>query len=131
MNTALTKNWTLDRIALVDILFVAIACLIPTMSHLFAFPFYRLNPMLMVLLCGRLVVGNRPNAYLLAVLMPVVSSLVVGLPVMTKAFCMVFEYLSVLVVFDRLSSKTHDFVALVCAVLFSKVVYYSLFALVG
>lgn len=79
------------RAALIDTALVGAACLVPTLSHLTALPLYRLNPMMLMLLAGMLAVRDRRNAFLLAVLLPTVSMLAVGMPSAAKALCMVAE----------------------------------------
>ena len=89
MNTLTCNKPALLRTALVDITLLAVASLIPTLSHLTALPLYQLNPMMLVLLGGMLLVRGRANAILLAVLLPVVSMVAVGMPTPLKALCMV------------------------------------------
>ena len=93
MNTVLSKKTTVARTAIIDAALLAAACLIPTLSHITALPLYMLNPMLLVLLAGMLAVRSRTNAFLLAVLLPVVSMLAVGMPTPLKALCMAAEML--------------------------------------
>ena len=87
MTTALVKKKNVARVALIDAVLVGAACLIPTLSHLTALPLYRLNPMMLVLLGGMAAVRDPEsglissrNALLLAVMLPVVSMLAVGMP---------------------------------------------------
>ena len=121
------------RVAAIDALLLTVACAVPTISHLLAWPLYYLNPMLLVLLAGMLLVSDRRNAYLLAVLLPVVSMLAVGMPTPLKALCMVAEYAAVVFVIGRLQSWCGRFVgtlgAMLVALLCGKVVYYLLKAL--
>ena len=134
MNTSIVKVQSLWRIAAIDAVLLVVACGIPALSHLLAWPLYWLNPMLLVLLSGMLLVGDRRNAYLLAVLLPVVSMLAVGMPTPTKAFCMVAEYATVVFVSGRLQAWNGRFVgalgAMLLAMLAGKVVYYLLKAFV-
>lgn len=105
MTTVLVKKKNVARIALFDAVLVGTACLFPTLSHLTALPLYRLNPMMLVLLGGMVAVRDpesglaiRRNALLLAVLLPVVSMLAVGMPAPAKALCMVAEMLTLVAV---------------------------------
>ena len=66
----------------VDMTLVTVACLIPAVSHLFALPLYMLNPMLALLLVGMALGRDWRNALLLAILMPLLSSLLTGMPVL-------------------------------------------------
>ena len=130
MNTSSAKVQLLWRVAAIDILLLGIACSIPALSHLLAWPLYWLNPMLLMLLAGMFLVGDRRNAYLLAVLLPVVSMIAVGMPTPTKAFCMVAEYSTVVFVIGRLQAWNGRFVgklgAILLAMLGGKAVYYLL-----
>lgn len=134
MNTVSAKTQNFWRIALVDVALLAAACLIPTLSHLTALPLYQLNPMLMVLLAGMLLVRDNRNAFVMAVLLPVVSMLAVGMPAPTKVLCMVPEFLTVVLVASLLMRKAQGFLgifgSMVAAIICGKVVYYGLKALV-
>lgn len=94
--TAISK--TLSTLA-IDAVLVGLVLLMPTLSHLTALPFYRLNPMLLLLLADMLFGGNRYNSMLLAVALPFVSYLAVGMPTATKALCMAAELLTLTVVY--------------------------------
>ena len=76
------------RVAVIDLLLTAAACFIPTASHLLALPLYMLNPMLALLLAGMLLGRDWRGALVLALLMPLVSSIVTGMPSTGKMFCM-------------------------------------------
>lgn len=134
MNTSSAKVQSLWRVAAIDAVLLVVACGVPTLSHLLAWPLYWINPMLLVLLAGMMLVGDRRNAYLLAVLLPVVSMLAVGMPTPLKAFCMVAEYVTVVFVGSRLQTWNGRFVgtlgAMLLAMLAGKAVYYLLKALV-
>ena len=134
MDTPSVKVQSLWRVAAIDALLLTVACLVPTVSHLLAWPLYYLNPMLLVLLAGMLLVRDRRNAYLLAVLLPVVSMLAVGMPTPLKAVCMVAEYASVVFVSGLLQRWNDRFVgtlgAMLVAMLTGKAVYYLLKALI-
>lgn len=130
MNTILIKKQSVGQVVILDLLLLGAAMLIPATSHLFAFPLYRLNPMLLILLAGMLVVQDRRNAFLLAVLLPMVSCLVTGMPSPMKAFCMGTELCTVVGVFTLLSKKATNhlttFIVLMGAIVAGKVVFYLL-----
>ena len=138
MNTVLSKKSTIARTAIIDAALVAAACLIPTLSHITALPLYKLNPMLLVLLTGMIAVRSRTNAFLLAVLLPAVSMLAVGMPTPLKALCMAAELLTIVGAYTALQRMWKaaaarpwaSFVAIVAAMLCGKGVYYALKALV-
>ena len=128
------KNSTILRTALIDSVLLATACLIPTLSHITALPLYQLNPMLLVLLAGMLFVPSRANTMLLALLLPTVSMLAVGMPTPLKAVCMVAEMLTIVSLFSLLqrrwaTSTPKLFASLLAAMLCGKITYYALKAL--
>jgi len=130
MTTCTTPaNASLYRTLLTDGLLLLAACSIPAVSHLFALPLYQLNPMLLILLSGMLLVRDSRNAYLLAVLLPVVSMLVVGMPSAAKCLCMVAEYGVVVTgTLWALRSRNHwvRFGGILLTLMGSKVAYYTL-----
>ena len=99
------KSTPIVRFALLDTALVTMACLIPAASHLFAVPLYAVNPMLALLLAGILFGKDWRNALLLAVLMPLVSCLLTGMPAAGKMVCMVAELATVATMFGWLSRK--------------------------
>lgn len=117
-------------LALTDVALVGAACLIPTVSHLLTVPLYMLNPMLALLLAGLLLGRDWRNALLLAVLMPLVSCLVVGMPAAPKMVCMMAELATVATLFGVLLRRWTVLPSVMAAVLAGKVVYYLLKALV-
>ena len=118
------------RLALTDVALLGAACLVPAVSHLLALPLYMLNPMLALLLVGLLIGRDWRNALVLAVLMPLVSSLVTGMPAAPKMVCMMAELATVATMFGVLQRKWAVLPAVLTAVLAGKVVYYALKAVV-
>lgn len=114
----------------VDALLVGAACLIPTVSHLLSFPLYMLNPMLALLLVGLLVGNDWRNALLLAVLLPLASCLVAGMPTAPKMVCMMAELATVATLWGVLHKRWSAPVAILAAIAGGKVVYYLLKAVV-
>ena len=127
---------TIGRYALLDATLLVAACLIPTLSHLTALPLYMLNPMLALLLAGILFSGKwkaesgKWNALILAVLMPAVSCLVVGMPTAPKMVCMMAELATVVGLFALLKSRWAVLPAVFVSIVAAKVVYYALKATV-
>ena len=118
------------RTLLMDAALVAGACLIPAASHLLALPLYMLDPMRWLLL-GALVVGHRSgnmltNGLLMALLLPLVSSLVVGMPAMGKAILIVAELGANVALFALISKKMNTFLAMLLSIVGAKAVYYAL-----
>ena len=103
------RTQSLVRFAAIDTILVAAACLIPAASHLLALPLYMLNPMLTLLLAGLLIGRDWRNALVLAVVMPLASSIMTGMPVADKMFCMMAELLTVVTVFHFLGSFNINF----------------------
>ncbi|MBP3762595.1 MAG: hypothetical protein J6I49_01800 [Bacteroidales bacterium] len=132
----MTRTATLRAVGLtvaVDAVLVAAACLVPAASHAMAYPLYTLNPMFAMLLAGVLV-GRRAgmervNALLLAVAMPLVSHLLVGMPAGDRVFCMMAELAVVAALVPVLARRWHALPAVMVAALAGKVVYYALKAL--
>lgn len=118
------------RLALTDMALLGVACLVPSVSHLLALPLYMLNPMLALLLVGLLIGRDWRNALVLAVLMPLVSSLVTGMPAAPKMVCMMAELATVATMFGWLQRKWAVLPAVLTAVLAGKAVYYALKAVV-
>lgn len=130
MSITISKTGVVLRTVVIDALLLAAACLVPTVSHAFSLPLYRLNPMAFCLLLGMALVGDRRNGILLAVLMPVVSMLVVGMPVPAKCLCMVAELLTIVTVYALMSNRIRPLLSVLTAMLCGKVVYYLLKALI-
>ncbi len=129
MTLTLSNAEKLSKIILVDIVLLVTICLVPALSHLFALPLYKLNPMLLSLLAGMLLVRDRRNAYLLAILLPLCSMLTTGMPVPLKAACMIPEMLAVVALFQIFERRMPMFVALFVAIVLGKVVFYGMKAL--
>lgn len=117
---------------LTDAALLAGACLIPAASHLLAFPLYHLDPMRWLLL-GALFVGARHNSIkrnglIMAVLLPLISSLIVGMPSITKALLMMAELTANVAFFCWFGKKANStlatFGSFLASVMAAKVVYY-------
>lgn len=154
---AIGKTKGVARYIVLDVAVVTVACLIPAMSHVTALPLYMLNPMLALLLVGMLFggrlyssttalrrsalpyVGEEPrgggqsgmwNALVLAVLMPLVSCLVVGMPTVGRMVCMVAELATVAGLFQLLSRRWAVLPSVLVSILAAKVVYYAFKAVI-
>ena len=124
------KSTPIVKFALLDMVLVSMACLVPAASHLFAVPLYVANPMLALLLAGMLLGRDWKNALVLAVLMPLASCLLTGMPAAPKMVCMVAELATVAVLFGALSRRWKVLPAVLVSVLAAKGVYYALKAVV-
>lgn len=126
----MTKTKSVARLVGLDVALVAAACLIPAVSHVLAFPLYMLNPMLALLLAGMLLGRRWQNALLLAVLMPVVSCLMTGMPAAEKMVCMMAELATVATIFGWLERRWSVLPAVLVSVLAAKGVYYAIKAVI-
>lgn len=125
-----TKTNPIVKYAVLDTVLVTLACLVPAASHLFAVPLYVANPMLALLLAGILFGRDWRNALVLAVLMPLVSCLLTGMPAAGKMVCMMAELATVATMFGVLSRRWKVLPAVLVSVVAAKVVYYGLKAMV-
>lgn len=124
-NTA-TRTKSLWQLALLDAVLLTAACLIPAASHITQVRLFLFNPMLALLLTGMLLGRDWRNALLLAVMMPVVSCLLVGMPTAAKAVCMVAQYVTVAAMFGWLQRKWAVLPAVLVAMLSGTAMYYGL-----
>ena len=124
----MTTTRTLVRTGLLDLALVAVACLVPALTHLLAFPLSRLNPMMLIFVAGVLLVPNRANAYLLAAVLPILTSLVSGMPSPLGALCISLEYATLISLFfllaPRCSGRLSFFGTAILALFAAKGVYY-------
>jgi len=125
-----TKTNPIVKYAVLDTVLVTLACLVPAASHLFAVPLYVANPMLALLLSGMLFGRDWRNALVLAVLMPLVSCLLTGMPAAGKMVCMMAELATVATMFGVLSRRWKVLPAVLVSVVAAKGVYYGLKAMV-
>lgn len=125
-----TKTNPIVKYAVLDTVLVTLACLVPAASHLFAVPLYVANPMLALLLAGMLFGRDWRNALVLAVLMPLVSCLLTGMPAAGKMVCMMAELATVATMFGVLSRCWKVLPAVLVSVVAAKGVYYGLKAMV-
>lgn len=121
-----TTTKPLVNLAILDTALLAVACLVPAASHLLAVPLYMLNPMLAVLLVGMLIGRDWRNSLVLALLLPLVSYLVVGMPTAPKMLCMMAEMVTLVSLFTVLVKRWAVLPAVLAAVMAGKVVYYLL-----
>ena len=124
------KSNSIVRLTALDAVLLTLACLIPAASHLLAVPLYMLNPMLALLLAGVLFGKDWRNALVLAVLLPLVSCLLAGMPTAPKMVCMIAELVTVAGLFHLLSRRWAVLPAVLMAIIAGKVVYYALKAII-
>lgn len=132
MDKTQVQKQSLLNVVLIDSAIVLLACMVPAMSHLSALPLYQFNPMLWMMLLSMLLVHDRRNAFVMALLLPMVSCMVSGMPSLDKAICMVAELEVVAVMVAYVASRKSGwslFGLTVAAVVAGKLVYYAAKAL--
>jgi hypothetical protein len=118
-------NPAILKSALMDVAALAFIFLVPTFSHLFAFPLYFIEPMrIMVILA--MVHTHRNNAFILAFSLPLFSFLVSGHPILIKAFIISIELIIMVGAFFLLKKYIHNFAAIFSAIVISKLAYFAL-----
>ncbi|MCW8926017.1 MAG: hypothetical protein OQJ84_07160 [Xanthomonadales bacterium] len=115
------------NVILIDIVLLSALYLVPSFSHAFSIPLYKLEPMRIALIIA-LLFTNRKNAYLLALTIPLVSTWITGHPPPLKAVLMAVEFSILVVAYGYLVNKDRipAFVALAAGILLGKVVYYTM-----
>jgi len=127
MTTALASFHKHKNILLIDVFLLAALYLLPSFSHLTALPLYRFEPMRIALLIA-LLFTHRANAYFIAFTIPLASAMITGHPVPFKALLMGIELAILVASYAYLVrlQRFPAFAALITAMLFSKVVYYTM-----
>lgn len=119
------KTVKLETIVLWDLVIVGLFYMVPTLSHLTSIPFYRFEPMRCVLLLSLLLTGNKKNAYIMAVTLPLFSFFVGGHPFFAKALLMAAELSANVFLFYVFSKRIKNTaVAMFLSILASKMIYY-------
>lgn len=117
----LTKLVWCDMVILLAIYFM------PTLSHLFSFPLYYLEPMRLSVLGSYLFLRNRNNSYVMALTLPFFSYLVSGHPIAVKNAIITVELISNVFLLDLFLNLTNKvFIATLSSIIFSKILYYGL-----
>lgn len=129
MNVTISKKGGVMRAAIVDGVLLTAVCVLPALSHVVQLPLRGLSPMTLCLLAGMLLVNDRRNAYVLAVLLPLFSMLVCGMPTPARCVCMMAELLTVVGVFSLGEKRLPTVAAAVGALLCGKVAFYAAKAL--
>ena len=115
---------TYRRAIVIDVVFVLAIVFLPSLSHLFAFPLYRLEPMRLLLILA-LPFAARGHSYLLALILPLVSLITSGHPLPAKALLMTAELLLNVWLFWWLAGWLgHRFGAMLGSIAGSKLCYY-------
>lgn len=121
------KSVNYSTVFICDVIFLMLMYLIPTLSHLTSWPLYMFEPMRCVLLLNLLVLGNKKNAYLMAITLPLFSYFVGSHPVLVKSLIMTIELVMNIWLFDMFTRKVANcMLAMLLSILVSKALYYSL-----
>ena len=115
---------------IVDVVLLGIMAFVPALSHLMGLPIRVIEPMRIALLAGMLLVNDHRNAYLLAVLLPLISTLTTGFPAGAKCCLMIVEMFANVALFGLFERKFSVWTSMALSILVSKVVYYGLKALI-
>jgi len=109
-----------------DILALAFIYFVPALSHLFNIPIYLVEPMRIMLILA-MVHTTKTNAYLIALTLPLFSFLISSHPNVFKGLIMTTELLLNVWLFFEISKRvSNKFVAMLSAIVISKLVYYLL-----
>ena len=112
--------------AVFDFAVLTFIYLIPTISHLIAFPLYYLDPMRFVLIFALLHTSKR-NTFIIAITLPLFSFLISSHPSIIKAGLLSTELLLNVILFFILFSKTNSrVISLAFSIVISKIIYYLL-----
>src|SRR5688572_29738515 len=93
------------RILAHDVIILLVIYFLPSLAHFAPFPLVMLEPMRALLFVGFVLSYNKWNAYILALTIPLFSSLVTGHPVFFKATLISTELLVHLTLFIILFNK--------------------------
>ncbi len=122
---ALEKKKVLVKNSVLDLFAVAFIYLIPTVSHLFSYPFYIFDPMRMMLILA-VAHSTKRNTFLLALSLPLISFIISAHPVFLKALLMTGE-LTINVFFFYLLQKKFSttLLSMFASIIIAKVFYYA------
>ena len=110
-----------------DILLLGVIYLLPTISHLLAFPLYLLDPMRIVIFASILLSCNKYNSYLLAATVPLFSYYIGGHPIFMKSVIIAVELLvNVMLFWFLLKRWKNMFLVTLFSIILAKFVYYAL-----
>jgi hypothetical protein len=113
-------------IILFNLLATLIIVFTPTISHLTGFPFYKFEPMRLIII-GYILWNKNYNAYFLAITLPLFSFLLAGHPVIHKMPLVAIDlFLNVAFINFFLSRKFNIYFTIGLSVILSKIVYYLL-----
>jgi hypothetical protein len=120
LNSSLANK---TKIIIYDFIALSIIYLIPTLSHIFNFPVYYLDPMrLMIFLV--IIHTNKRNSYIIAATLPLVSFIASSHPVFVKSLTMSVELiLNVWLYYELSKMFKNKFLPAALSILVSKEVF--------
>lgn len=117
----------ITRSLVTDIALLSVIYLLPTVSHLIAFPLYLLDPMRIVIFACILLSCNKYNSYLLAATVPLFSYFIGGHPIFMKSVIIAVELMvNVMLFWFLLKRRRNVFLATLSSIILAKLVYYAL-----
>lgn len=117
----------ISRSIVTDIILLGVIYLLPTISHLLAFPLYLLDPMRIVIFASILISSKKYNSYLLAVTIPIFSYFVGGHPIFLKSVTISIELLANVMLFWLLLKRWQNvFIVTLSSIIAAKVLYYAI-----
>lgn len=115
------------RIVIIDTILVSLVLIVPIVVHALGISVRYIEPMRLSLFASVLLVSDRKNAYVLAIILPMLSMCVMGMPVWYKAVLMSIElYANVFLYYRMCGRKANPFVAVLISIIASKALYYFL-----
>jgi hypothetical protein len=122
INSGVTNK---TKVIIFDIIALSIIYLTPTLSHIFSFPVYYLDPMRLMLFLV-IIHTNKRNSYLIAATLPLVSFITSSHPVFIKSLTMSVELvLNVWLFFEFSKFFKNNFIPAALSIIVSKMVYYA------
>jgi hypothetical protein len=108
---------------IIDLAAILIIYFLLEISDLTNIPFYSFEPMRIVIIIA-LVYTSEKNAYLLAVLLPLVSFVLSNHPSVAKTFILAGDFLLNILLFFLFKRKYNVFLAMAYSIILSKMAYY-------
>lgn len=126
MNVLSIKQKSLLIPAIFNILGIMFIYFVPTLSHITQLPVYLLEPMRIVVILAMLH-GNKTNAYILALTLPLFSFIVSGHPLIVKSALIATElFLNVFLFYRMKNNNIKVYLAVFISIIASKIAYYLL-----
>jgi hypothetical protein len=126
MQQIISQSRSIKYISIMDIMIIIAVLIVPAVSHIMPIPMYYLDPMRLLVFVGYLLGRNNANAILLAIVLPLFSSLVTGHPILLKASLISCELLVNIwllqILYQR--SQWHISLQVFVSIIASKITYY-------